>query len=113
MGKINFYNKLVRDKIPEIIENKGIICKTARLSQESFLDMLDTKLCEEVAEYQEDKSMEEMADILEVMQSIAKARGYDWDEILKIQTKKREERGGFEEKILLLATEDPNADYQT
>ena len=99
------YNKLVRDKIPEIIENNGSTCVYTTLSEEAYLDSLDVKLFEEVTEYDMDKSKEELADILEVMMSIAKARGYDWNEIVAIQEKKREERGGFDKRILLLSTE--------
>ncbi|MBQ8626905.1 MAG: nucleoside triphosphate pyrophosphohydrolase [Agathobacter sp.] len=100
------YNKLVRDKIPEIIEKNGSKCTCRTLSEETYLDCLDTKLFEEVTEYDMDKSKEEIADILEVLMAIAKARGYEWSDIIAIQEKKREERGGFEQRILLIETED-------
>ena len=58
------YNKLVRDKIPEIIEQAGKICTCTILSDEDYLVLLDKKLDEELAEYQESKSMEELADLL-------------------------------------------------
>ena len=100
------YNKLVRDKIPEILEAKNIKCTHTVLSDEAYLDCLDVKLFEEVTEYDMDKSKEEMADILEVLMAIAKARGYEWSDIIAIQEKKREERGGFEQRILLIETEE-------
>ena len=100
------YNKLVRDKIPEIIEKNGSKCTCRIMSEETYLDCLDTKLFEEVTEYDMDKSKEEIADILEVLMAIAKARGYEWSDIIAIQEKKREERGGFEQRILLIETED-------
>ena len=100
------YNKLVRDNIPDIIKSNGHRCTTSIISDESFLELLDMKLYEELAEYQADKSQEELADMLEVMMSIAEARGYNWDNILAIQQKKRIERGGFSKKIVLLATEE-------
>lgn len=61
------YNKLVRDKIPEIIKADGKECKTHILSKDEYIAALETKLNEEVAEYQEDKNLEEMADVLEVL----------------------------------------------
>lgn len=70
------HNKLVRDKIPEIIEKSGKKAITRTLTQEEYLSELDRKLNEECAEYQADKSLEELADMLEVMYAIAEARGY-------------------------------------
>ena len=70
------YNKLVRDKIPEIIEADGKVCRTHILSNEEYIAALEVKLNEEVAEYQADKNLEEMADVLEVLHAICVARGY-------------------------------------
>ena len=106
MSDIKFYNKLVRDKIPEIIKSKGANCTTAIVSEQTYLELLDVKLCEELAEYRADNSQEELADMLEVMMAIAQARGYDWNHILEIQAKKREERGGFNDRIVLISTEE-------
>ena len=61
------YNKLVRDRIPEIIEADGKVCTTEILPDDRYLRMLDAKLDEELAEYQESKSLEELADLLEVV----------------------------------------------
>lgn len=98
---VKVYNKLVRDKIPEIIEKSGKTCTVETLTDEKYIVMLDAKLTEELAEYQESKSLEELADLLEVMGAVVKARGYSWDELTKVRKKKHEERGGFEKKILL------------
>lgn len=98
---IKVYNKLVRDKIPEIIEMSGKTCTIETLTDEKYIAMLDAKLNEELAEYQESKSIEELADLLEVMGAVVKARGYTWDELATVRKKKREERGGFEKRILL------------
>ena len=95
------YNKLVRDRIPEIIEADGKICMTEILSDDRYLQMLDAKLNEELAEYQESKSLEELADLLEVMQAVAKARGWTWEQLEQIRMEKAARRGGFEKKILL------------
>ena len=95
------YHKLVRDRIPEIIEKDGKTCECSVLSQEDYLVMLDQKLNEELAEYQESKSMEELADLLEVMSAVATARGSSMEEVEKIRASKKEKRGGFEKRILL------------
>lgn len=98
---MKIHNKLVRDKIPEIIEKAGKTCATHILSDEEYINFLEKKLDEEVSEYQADKNLEEMADVLEVLQSICLARGYSLDELEKMRAKKAEERGGFKEKIFL------------
>ena len=95
------YNKLVRDKIPEIIEADGKECKTRILSNDEYIAALEAKLNEEVAEYQADKNLEEMADVLEVLQAICTARGYSLDELELTREKKAQKRGGFKEKIFL------------
>ncbi len=104
MSKV--YNKLVRDRIPEIIEASGKTCLTATLSDEAYLHMLDQKLNEELAEYQESKSMEELADLIEVIAATAKARGCSWEHLLRIRNQKRAKRGGFEKRILLMEVTD-------
>lgn len=95
------YQKLVRDKIPEIIEAAGKKPVTHILDEASYLAELDRKLNEECAEYQESKSMEELADMLEVMYAIADARGYSVAELEAVRKKKAAERGGFRERIYL------------
>ena len=95
------YDKLVRDKIPEIIKASGKRCVYSVLSDEEYLAMLDEKLNEELAEYQESKSMEELADLLEVIRAVAIARRSSIDEVEGIRQDKAAKRGGFEKKILL------------
>lgn len=95
------HNKLVRDKIPEIIQNAGKICVTHIMSDDEYIASLDMKLQEEVTEYLQDKNLEEMADVLEVLQAICIARGYTLEELEKMRTKKADERGGFEKRIYL------------
>lgn len=95
------YDKLVRDKIPEIIENSGKQCEIEILSDEKYLEMIDKKLDEELAEYHKDKNLEELADLLEVIYAATKARGYSIEELEKVQVEKVEKRGGFDKKILL------------
>ena len=95
------YHKLVRDKIPEIIEAQGKTCKVSTLSDEDYLKMIDAKLDEELAEYHEDQNIEELADLLEVIYAAARARGYSVKELEKIRNDKVKLRGGFEAKVLL------------
>ncbi len=98
---VKTYNKLVRDRIPEIIEASGNRCTTETLSDAQYLDMLDRKLAEELAEYRRDQTLEELADLLEVLRAAAAARGYTPDELERVCAEKREKRGGFEKKIFL------------
>ena len=95
------YNKLVRDRIPEIISAAGKTCTTEILSDADYLRMLDAKLDEELAEYHKDQNIEELADLLEVLRAAAIARGYTLDELERVRAAKVEKRGGFEKKILL------------
>ena len=95
------YHKLVRDKIPEIIEKQGKTCVTEVLSQDAYIQMVDEKLNEELAEYQKSESLEELADLLEVMEAAVIARGYTWEELLQVRDEKRQKRGGFQKRILL------------
>jgi len=97
------YRKLVRDKIPDIIEKDGKQCVCSVLSTEDYILRLDQKLDEELKEYQESKSMEELADLLEVVRAVALARGSSIEEVEKIRLQKAEKRGGFEKRILLEA----------
>ena len=72
---IKKYNKLVRDRIPEIIESSGRICAPEILSAEDYLQMLDAKLDEELAEYHAHQNIEELADLMEVIRACAVAPG--------------------------------------
>ena len=95
------YNKLVRDRIPEIIEMSGRTCTIEYLSDEDYLHMLEAKLDEELAEYHQDQSIEELADLLEVIRAVVIARGSSPEELERIRAKKAQKRGGFEKRILL------------
>ncbi len=95
------YNKLVRDGIPEMIENSGSSCVTEILDQAAYLQMLHRKLQEELDEYLESGEAEELADLLEVMQATAAARGVSWEAVEAIREQKKAARGGFERRILL------------
>ncbi len=95
------YNKLVRDKIPEIIKGNNQIPFTHIADDEEYGGKLKDKLKEEVDEFLEDGSIEEMADVFEVIGAINKSKSWKLDEIIRIQKQKREKRGGFKNKIIL------------
>lgn len=101
MEKTIVYNKLVRDKIPQIIESGGSSCATEILPEDAYAQKLEEKLQEEMAEYLQSKEPEELADLLEVLQALVKARGLSWEELEEIRARKREKRGGFDKRILL------------
>ncbi len=98
------HHKLVRDRIPEIIAANGQTCVCRTLDDQAYLDALDQKLNEELAEYQQDKSMEELADLLEVIRAVITARGSTYEEVEVIRQAKAEKRGGFEKRIWLAET---------
>lgn len=103
MEKKIIYSKLVRDKIPEIIEESGKTCEIEILSDEEYLQMLDKKLNEELVEYHQEQNIEELADLLEVLYATAKARGYSIEELDHVRIEKKKARGGFDKKILLIS----------
>ena len=96
------YNKLVRDKIPEIMLKSGAKPVTKILNQDEYTLCLEKKLDEEVLEYHQGKNLEELADILEVVYAICEAKGHTTDDLLSVYQKKHQERGGFKDKIFLI-----------
>ena len=93
--------KSIRDKIPEIIEQSGKKCIVEVMDNDTYIEYLDQKLNEELAEYQQDKSIEELADLLEVIYAVVAARGYSVEELERLRLEKAEKRGAFEKKLLL------------
>ena len=100
------YNKLVRDRIPQIIQAQGKSCVTKMLNPEEYKHALRQKLQEELDEYLESESLEELADMLEVMMAAAKVSGHAWQEIEDIRMQKLQQRGGFDGCIALLEVSD-------
>ncbi len=93
------YRKLVRDKIPSILDIKGIPYEKEILNDSEYESEIIKKLFEEVEEFRTDLSVEELADVIEVLEYIKKLPQYKDLESIRIQ--KKEERGGFDKKILL------------
>lgn len=100
------YNKLVRDRIPEIIKRDGkeLVIRTAE--EQEYEEALTRKLHEEVAEFLESPSAEEAADVLEVLLAICAHKDIDTSEFEQTRQKKAEERGGFKDRIILERTGD-------
>jgi predicted house-cleaning noncanonical NTP pyrophosphatase (MazG superfamily) len=104
------YNKLVRDKIPQIIESKGKKFSIKVLNDEDYIKYLKEKAYEELDEYcaaeTDGEAMEELADLLEVIQALAKHHGSSIEEVEAVRIDKAEKRGGFQEKVFLIEVED-------
>lgn len=100
------YNKLVRDKIPEIIKQKGLPGQGEELkmhiaNEAEYREKLREKLREEVEEWIKEESAEEMADVFEVITAILENQNWTIEQIVAIQKEKREARGGFKNRIIL------------
>jgi len=99
------YNKLIRDKIPEIIEGKGKSFTLHRADDREYLDALREKISEEVGEFYEDPSAEEMGDILEVLHALMDYHNLDKNEVEKTREAKAMKRGKFEKQLILESVE--------
>ncbi len=102
------YDKLVRDRIPEIIEAEGRACGTETMSQEAYEQALLQKLIEEateVATVSADERTAELADLMEVVDALMATLAISPDAVRVMQQEKRAARGGFEKRIKLLWTE--------
>lgn len=104
------YNKLVRDRIPEIIERSGKKYTTRVLHQTEFIKELKKKSFEELEEYinaeNDEEALEELADLLEIIHALAETHGASIEKVEELRKQKAEERGGFKEKIFLVEVED-------
>ena len=98
------YDKLIRDRIPEIIEASGSKCEVEVVSDKVALEYLYKKLGEEVEELLIDKNLDEIADVMEVIFAIGKKYGYSEDEDLGRRSEKKDSRGGFEDNLILKKT---------
>ena len=99
-----FYTKLVRDRIPEIIESNGDVCETRILNDEEFQIELKKKMVEEANEVlnsSKEKLSDELADVLEIIGSLADFNELSMKEIEEVRKNKKEKRGGFDNKIFL------------
>lgn len=95
------YNRLVRDKIPELMLKEHELPTTRILSDEEYIEELNKKLEEEVKVYLENENVEEMVDILEVIRAILEFKGSTYEEVEEKRIKKAKKKGTFKEKIYL------------
>ncbi|MGA2666833.1 MAG: nucleoside triphosphate pyrophosphohydrolase [Patescibacteria group bacterium] len=102
------YNKLIRDRIPEIIKVDGWVSKTRVMEKDEFIKELKKKILEEAKELNEGKEhknlIEELVDIQEIIDTILNEKKVKFSEFHKIQSKKKNERGGFKKKLFLIKT---------
>ena len=104
------YNKLVRDKIPQIIKASGKSPTTKILNEKEYITELRKKSQEELEEYltaeTDQEALEELADLLEIIHNLAKVHGSSIDEVEKLRAEKAEKRGGFSDKVFLIEVKD-------
>jgi predicted house-cleaning noncanonical NTP pyrophosphatase (MazG superfamily) len=104
------YNKLVRDRVPEIIEIKGKHFSTRILENEEYIKELKNKSYEELEEYinaeNDTDAIEELADLLEIIHALAKCHGAAFEKVEEVRQQKAQKRGGFKERIFLIEVED-------
>ena len=102
---MTYHNKLVRDRIPAIIAQNGGKAHTCILPEEEYRLHLEAKLDEEVGEFHRDHTVEELADILEVVYALAATCGCSREQLEVTYRTKHESRGGFDQKMFLISTE--------
>ncbi|MBG9753563.1 nucleoside triphosphate pyrophosphohydrolase [Bacillus thuringiensis] len=104
------YNKLIRNKIPQIIKSNGKIPTTRILPKDEYIKELCKKTQEELTEYIEAKTkpdkLEELSDLLELINALAEQEGTTLEEINNIRKKKAKERGGFSDRVFLIEVTD-------
>ena len=105
------YNKLVRDKIHANIDSmEGRKSNWRIMDDEEYIKELNKKLLEEAHEFIEENAVEELADIMEVIQSIMRAKNISYEELKKVQVLKREQKGGFNDRVYLIDVEQDRVD---
>ncbi|MEH7117154.1 nucleoside triphosphate pyrophosphohydrolase [Neobacillus vireti] len=104
------YKKLVRDRIPEVIEKTGKHFSTRILNDDEYIKELKKKSFEELNEYinteNDNDAIEELADLLELIHALASFHGNSFEEVERVRQNKAQKRGGFKEKIFLIEVED-------
>ena len=103
---IKNYDKAIRDKIPDIIKKSGNSYNVKKLSDDEFLPELEKKLREEVEEYLKSKSVEELADAIEVIYRIAELKGMSNEKLEMLREEKANKRGKFNDNLFLIDTTD-------
>lgn len=96
------HDKLVRSGIPDYLKSKNIFHSVRKATKPEYVDKLYQKLVEEAGELSKDRTIEELADLLEVVEAIKKLRGWSTQDVEIIRLKKLSERGGFDQPIILI-----------
>ncbi len=105
------YNKLVRDRIPEEINNSdGKKANYKILNDDEYIQELDKKLFEEAHEFVEEHSVEELADLMEVIYAIMKTKNISFEDVKKARDEKNEKKGTFNDKVYLISVEQERFD---
>jgi predicted house-cleaning noncanonical NTP pyrophosphatase (MazG superfamily) len=99
------YNKLVRDRIPEIIESSGRGYRVRTATPEEFEEYVIKKLQEELDEFKESKELKELADLLEVVYAVAALHGWTRDTIENLRKERTKSRGAFKKRLILMETD--------
>lgn len=99
------FHKLVRDKIPQIIESQGEKANIRILDDGEYAECLERKLDEEVGEYHAERNVEELADILEVVYALAENLGCSREQLMEVYQNKHIQRGGFHDRFFLISKE--------
>lgn len=97
--------KLIRDKIPMIMTQNGVQFEARIADNDEYKNLLVEKMAEEVEELMTDRTIEEAADVYEVFLSLIKLWGFDLYEVTQLAEDKREERGSFEERVVLMKSD--------
>lgn len=100
------YNKLVRDKIPDIIRSSGRTCRTKVASGDELIAYIIAKIHEELAEFEESQSIEELADLYEALEALLVAKGFTPAKLAFARRKKGESNGFFDKKLVLIDVSD-------
>ena len=100
------YNKLVRDLIPNVIEKAGKKPNLRTASEDEYFDKLKQKLLEEVNEFLESETVEELADIVEVVYAILETKEVSIDDFHSLREQKNKEKGAFKKKLILESVEE-------
>jgi predicted house-cleaning noncanonical NTP pyrophosphatase (MazG superfamily) len=95
------YDKLVRDRIPQIIQASGKNACIRKADEAEYKHLLRQKLLEEINEFMESGSSEELAEILVVVAALGQTEGLSFSDLMKIAEEKRKDRGGFEKRLIL------------
>ena len=103
------YDRLIRDRIPELMDADGVRYEVAELDEAAFRAALLVKLGEEVAEVAAADArggrVKELADLLEVVEAFLENEGIGWDEMRRVQRERHVARGGFSRRLVLRGTE--------